>query len=96
MREGNEALPMEFLMEVMDLNEKVEEAKNLKLGLTPDIAAAIEQMREDLEGRLSDALQNFHFDGSNEQKERLYLEQLKDYYLKSKYLARLQDNAGGN
>ena len=89
--EGNNSLPQEFLMEMMDVNEAVmdlqldfDESKYAELLIEVDGAkSALKSSIEDIIPKIGDQITVENF------------EELKDYYLKSKYLIRLEENIQG-
>lgn len=87
--EGKESMPQEFLMEMMDINETIME---LKMDPTEAAKASvniqIEEIQAGLVGDFEEAIDGFEFQAPDPEK----LAGIKDYYLKSKYLRRLQDN----
>jgi molecular chaperone HscB len=84
--EGEAKLPMDFLMEVMDLNEMIEESQsdpdeNTQKTLLDQLNSFSEEIN--LEGKkLIEAYDLGHFDEDG----------LKDYYLKLKYILRMKEN----
>jgi len=87
--EGNESMPQEFLMEMMDVNEAIMEYK-----MEPSeknfnkVNEDIKGFESDLEVKLEELSSQFDFENPTKE----HLTTLKDYYLKSKYLRRLKDN----
>ena len=77
-------LPPDFLMEVLEINEKVmdaEEDPNVKL----DLQAAIENLQSEIYQPVKRIIDNYE-DGVTTEKELL---QVKEYYYKKKYLNRI-------
>lgn len=88
-KEGEDKLPLEFLMEMMDLNEKImafhEKQDPI---LKEEIAQEIAKFKASLQTQILQQPSVFIL---NEPDLGL-LEQLKDYYLRSRYLTRLENN----
>lgn len=87
--EGNESVPQMFLMEMMDINEFIfdfkmnpsDEAKN-------NIVSQIKSLKKRIFENVNEFINNFDF--INPDKKQLEL--IKDYYLKRKYLNRIENN----
>ncbi len=84
-----ETLPQDFLMEMMDINESIfdlqtdfDEAKKIKV--LDEVASLIEGMKSELDKAIDDFENQVSIDSA--------LKKIKDYYLKSKYLLRIQEN----
>jgi molecular chaperone HscB len=75
-------LSPDFLMEVMELNEELEE------GMTDAIQAKIDQLKKDLYATVETIITNYQ-EGTSTEKELL---QVKEYYFKKKYLDRMVEN----
>ena len=78
-------LPPDFLMEVLEINEKVMDAEddpNLKLHLQ----SAIDKLQSEIYEPVKEIIGNYQ-DGVTTEKELL---QVKEYYYKKKYLTRIQ------
>ncbi|NCT95471.1 MAG: Fe-S protein assembly co-chaperone HscB [Chitinophagaceae bacterium] len=73
------ALPPDFLMEMMELNERMEEAD------PGQVQAEIQQLKQDLYATVAAIVANYQ-EGTGTEKELL---QVKDYYFRKKYLDRL-------
>jgi len=87
--EGNEKMPQEFLMEMMDINEGIMEYKmDPSDQKKAQVQNQIETFEATLESQAQPALSNL--DAATHDPE--HLATLKLYYLKSKYLKRLKDN----
>jgi len=83
-------LPREFLLEIMELNESIEE-----LDLTnPEIRADVEDLLITIENDLKEEAEPWidTFESGTHSHETL--ERIRDYYLKSKYLLRIKENIG--
>ena len=74
-------LPPDFLMEMMELNEKLEEQDPETF--TKELA----QLEDTLHEQVKDIIENYHNDSISGEK----LEKLKEYYFKKKYLKRILD-----
>ena len=78
-------LPPDFLMEVLEINEKVMDAEddpNLKLHLQ----SAIDNLQTDIHEPVKEIIEHYQ-DGITTEKELL---QVKEYYYKKKYLTRIR------
>jgi len=75
-------LSPDFLMEVMELNEELEE------GMTETIQAKIDQLKKELYATVETIITNYQ-EGISTEKELL---QVKEYYFKKKYIDRMVDN----
>ena len=78
-------LPPDFLMEVLEINEKVMDAEddpNLKLHLQ----SAIDNLQTDIHEPVKEIIEHYQ-DGVTTEKELL---QVKEYYYKKKYLTRIR------
>ena len=84
-------LPPDFLMEMMEINEELMDAKlEGNTSLVSSIQEKAEQMQQELQARLHQALQQF--DNSSEDSKTSSLELVKDLFLKMKYIKRLEEN----
>ena len=75
-------LSPDFLMEVMELNELLEE------GLTDSLQTNIDQLKQTIYEPVESIIKNYQ-EGITAEKELL---QVKEYYFKKKYLDRMVDN----
>jgi molecular chaperone HscB len=75
-------LSPDFLMEVMELNEELEE------GMTNAVQAKIDQLKKDIYATVETIITNYQ-EGTSTEKELL---QVKEYYFKKKYLDRMVEN----
>lgn len=86
--EGSNSVPQDFLMEIMEINEALME---LEFDNDPmarqKVEALITQLESDLRQSVSTLINNYD-DSTVSTAE---LEQLKDYYLKRRYLLRLRN-----
>ena len=87
--EGKNQIPQDFLMEMMDINENLME---LEFDFDVD---KFNQVKEDLKSLESDLLkivqphlEKFNDENSNEKE----LSEIKNYFLKKRYLLRIQEN----
>lgn len=86
--ENKNAIPKEFLMEMMDLNENVMELQFEYIEQKANaIVQEIDQIQNSLESEVQSIMNSF-----SDNQDPSTLSPVKDYYLKSKYLKRLQDN----
>lgn len=76
-------LSPDFLMEVMELNEELEE------GITDAIQAKIDQLKKELYATVETIITNYQ-EGISTEKELL---QVKEYYFKKKYIDRMVENS---
>ena len=85
--EGKAKLPQDFLMEMMDINEAI---MDLQMDYDSDsqskIITQIDQFEQELKASISDDLVKYNGQADFD------LSQIKDYYLKKKYLRRIKDN----
>jgi molecular chaperone HscB len=83
-------LPPDFLMEVLEINEKLMDAEDdpaLKLSLQ----SAIDNLQAEIYEPVKDTMEHYE-DGVTTEKELL---QVKEYYYKKKYLQRIQQQLNG-
>lgn len=83
-------LPPGFLMEVLEINEKLMDAEDdpdLKLNLQ----SAIDNLQSEIYAPVKETVENYQ-DGVTTEKELL---QVKEYYYKKKYLHRIQKELNG-
>ena len=83
-------LPPDFLMEVLEINEKLMDAEDdpaLKLSLQ----SAIDNLQAEIYEPVKDTMEHYE-DGVTTEKELL---QVKEYYYKKKYLHRIQQQLNG-
>ena len=83
-------LPPDFLMEVLEINEKLMDAEDdpeLKLNLQ----SAIDNLHSDIYEPVKKTIEDYQ-DGATTEKELL---QVKEYYYKEKYLHRIQQQLNG-
>lgn len=83
-------LPAAFLMEVMEINEELmEEGENKTL--LPNLELRISQLQEDIYEPVKEIVEGYQ-EGITSEKELL---QVKEYYFKKKYLARIRRQMAG-
>lgn len=85
----NEALPQDFLMHMMDINEAI-----FDLQMAPDskvLSKVLDELNT-LENQLKSEADQWIDDFENQRDINSALENLKYYYLKSKYLLRIREN----
>jgi len=86
-KEGEAKVPQEFLMEMMDLNEALMELQfgedpSLKSKVLSDLAEIKSGISQDAQAAMS---------AWDEDHEAKFLEIIRDYYLKMKYLKRIEE-----
>lgn len=91
--EGKDEMPQEFLMEMMDINEKLMELEfDDDPALRKELTAEVKSIENTLVSEL-DSLKEKH-DNSEEKNE--LLEKIKTTYLKLKYIYRLKESLNRN
>ncbi|MBK8627471.1 MAG: Fe-S protein assembly co-chaperone HscB [Saprospiraceae bacterium] len=85
----NESLPQDFLMQMMDINETI-----FDLQMSPDPIALLKVKTElaSMEDELREEADKWIHDFENQIDTDKALENIKYYYLKSKYLLRIREN----
>ena len=83
-------LPPEFLMEVLEINEKLMDAGDDE-GIKLDLQSAIDNLQSTIYAPVKETIENYK-DGITTEKELL---QVKEYYYKKKYLHRIQQQLNG-
>ncbi len=87
--EGKNAIPQDFLMEMMDVNEKLMELEfGFDENIYTNVANEVSQIKNNLDKQAANWFKETVF--PNPKKEVLL--KIKDYYFKSKYILRLQNN----
>lgn len=89
--EGKQLLKPDFLMEMMEFNEQIDDAK------VRNDHKALEKLNQDLiqmRSELDQVFESYSDDFDNQRNMKAALEKIKDYYFKSKYLLRIQENLG--
>jgi molecular chaperone HscB len=87
-----EQMPMDFLMEMMDLNESIAEAR---AGENQEEIAKLTREIDQLANEWTKELEDFRQKEFNQWTEKQWLE-LKSYYLKLRYLRRLKQQLEGS
>jgi molecular chaperone HscB len=86
--EGKNTIPQDFLMEMMDVNEAVMELQfDFNDEVYKKLLKEVEETKVNLKAKIQGIVPKKEDDLSSED-----FEVLKDYYLKSKYLMRLEEN----
>ena len=87
--EGKETMPQDFLMEMMDINEAI---MDYKMDPTPEAKASIEKsvsaFQSEIKSSATAAMNEIDLASPSD----VHLNQIKEYYLKSKYLRRMLQN----
>ena len=90
--ENKNALPSDFLMEMMDLNEEVDDAQFSKdNGRVQILKNKLEQLKSEFLDEAKPAMLAYDADNSTISA----LDSVRLYYLKKRYLLRLEDNLKG-
>ncbi len=89
--EGQNQVPQDFLMEMMEINEALME---LEFEENLEVRQKITSLVNELEDRLEDEVADLMEDYRDETATEADLERLKDYYLKRRYLVRIRENLG--
>lgn len=86
---GQEALPPDFLMEVMDLNEQLMEAESGNAAVVATLKTEVTALSDTLDAGIEPVLAGY---GQLPADHRpAALQQVRTYYLKKRYLLRLQE-----
>ncbi|THH41174.1 iron-sulfur cluster co-chaperone HscB C-terminal domain-containing protein [Neolewinella litorea] len=86
--EGSNQVPQDFLMEIMEVNEALMELEfEDDPSVRQKVAGLIDQLEADLDRDVESIIE--HYDDDRVTQEEL--DQLKDYYLKRRYLLRLRE-----
>ena len=86
--EGKNQVPQSFLMEIMEVNEALME---LEFEDDPAVRQKVEGLIDQLENELGENVAGIMNDYDDETVTPADLEQLRDYYLKRRYLMRLRE-----
>ncbi len=90
--ENKNTLPSDFLMEMMDLNEEVDDAQFSKDdGRVHSLKNKLEQLKSEFLDEAKPAMHAYDADNSKISA----LDSVRLYYLKKRYLLRLEDNLKG-
>ncbi len=85
--EGQNKLPQEFLMDMMDINEAIMDLQmDYDTDLKNEVIAKIDSFEHDLIVSIEDDISTF------ENQEDFDYSRIKNFYLKKKYLKRIKDN----
>ena len=87
--EGQQNIPQEFLMEMMEINEGLME---LELDFDPERYAAALQALENLENNLLHGIQPVLENYNNKTGTEADLQAVLEYFLKKRYLLRIREN----
>lgn len=87
--EGQNQVPQDFLMEMMEINEALME---LEFEDDPLVREKVTSLVNELEDRLEDEVADLLEDYRDEEATETDLEKLKNYYLKRRYLVRIREN----
>lgn len=88
--EGKNSIPQDFLMEMMDINEGLMELEfDFDLEQFQKTEAAIQELEDDLYQQVAAPIENYD-DQSDTAPDSL--QQIKEYYLKKRYLLRIREN----
>ena len=87
--EGENKLPQDFLMDMMDINETIMELeidfdKNIYMKAENDVQAIENQLLSDVK----EIIENY----DDAMTPQYYLEEIKNFYLKKRYLLRIREN----
>ncbi|MGB1217884.1 MAG: iron-sulfur cluster co-chaperone HscB C-terminal domain-containing protein, partial [Saprospiraceae bacterium] len=89
LQEGKDKLPQDFLMEMMDINEELMELQfEPDMEKTKTLQKEIYSIKENLLSTVKQSLENYNHESETETE----LNQIKNYYLKSRYIWRIQEN----
>jgi molecular chaperone HscB len=83
-------LPPEFLMEVLEINEKLMDAAD-DPGLKLNLQSAIDNLQSEIYAPVKEIIEHYNEDVTTEEE----LLQVKSYYYKKKYLYRIQQQLNG-
>ena len=87
------ALPADFLMEMMDLNEAIDEARQTESEeMLHQATQQVTQLEQELGRQIAPVLEQYLH--TPEAEKPALLQQVKDYYLKMRYLLRLRESLG--
>jgi len=90
--EGQEKVPQEFLMEMMDINEELME---YKFDPTPEKLEALNKELRQLEDTLDMEVSAIFAKFNSKTPNQTNLQTVKSYYLKNQYLNNLKNNLNG-
>ncbi|NJN35388.1 MAG: hypothetical protein HC817_15170 [Saprospiraceae bacterium] len=87
--EGDNKLPQDFLMDMMDLNESLIE---LEIDYDPNAHQKIMTDLQTLENQLFESVKDILENYQDEAPPQYDLEKIKDFYLKKRYFLRVKEN----
>ncbi|MEL6924598.1 MAG: Fe-S protein assembly co-chaperone HscB, partial [Bacteroidota bacterium] len=87
--EGNNQIPQDFLMEMMDINEKLME---LEFDFDPTVHQQLQSELKNLEREQYQQIEGLIASYDDQTSDPTVLNRIKDYYLKKRYLLRIQEN----
>ncbi|MFZ2898956.1 MAG: Fe-S protein assembly co-chaperone HscB [Saprospiraceae bacterium] len=88
--EGQAALPQDFLMEMMEINEELMELEfDFDAGRLEKVVRMLEQLEQELLAEVTPTLDAF-----TKNPDGVDLQPAADYYFKKKYLLRIRENLG--
>ena len=91
--EGQNQVPQDFLMEMMEINEALMELEFEDDPLVREkVTSLVNELEDRLEHEVVDLIENYRDEDATEAD----LEKLKDYYLKRRYLVRIRENLSRN
>ncbi len=89
LQEGKDTLPQSFLMKMMDINETL---FDLEMDASPERVAStqetINQLKKELYSSVEGIIKSYNNDTASDEE----LNFIKNYYLKYRYILRIQDN----
>ena len=87
--EGKNKIPQDFLMEMMDINENLMELEfDFDQSTFDKVKDDLKRLESGIFHEVQDTLENYTDDSTNEEQ----LNEIKNYYLKKRYLLRIQEN----
>ncbi len=87
--EGNNHIPQDFLLEVMEINEALMELEfDFEAAAYAKVLAAVESLEKELWQGIVAQVEGYQ----GEEEQALDLEAIKNYYLKKRYLLRIREN----
>ena len=88
-KEGENKLPQEFLMEMMDINEEIMELQfDFNSSAYEKVMGQVDNFEKSLHDEVSEIIENWTEETGNEEE----LKKVKNFYLKKKYLLRIKEN----
>ena len=87
--EGKNQIPQDFLMEMMDINEALME---LEFDFDEEAYKKVKIQLQGIENELFASVADILKDYTDEEADGGALEQIKEYYLKKRYLLRIREN----